>query len=380
MSAVPKRVPRQFCHMAESAWRATACGGIMSGQSWIEATAEQRAELRGLAGSSDREEADRARAMLLSLDGWPSDRIAAAFCAQPDSVRHWRWIFGREGVAGLRARKAPGPEPVKARAALTVVEEVLAPGVSDRPNWTLPRLADAIEKRTGQRISKSRLSVVLRKKGGFGWRRPRHTLKGRQDADAVDWSGLRLRLLKQQAAAGDIVLLFEDESEALTHPYLARAWAKRGCDLRVEAPGQARKRAMIGVLDYAARKLIVNTSATKRSSDFIAFLGRLDASYRPCPARQQKPVVLVLDNGPIHTSKASRAALSARDWLTVEWLPKYAPELNDIERSWRDLKGHFLAHQTFADADHLERAIHKGIADMNVERQSLLCTNLRIAA
>jgi transposase len=187
-------------------------------------------------------------------------------------------------------------------------------------------------------------------------------------------------LLKQQAEAGDITLLFGDESEALTHPYLARAWAKRGCDLRVEAPGQSKKRAMIGALDCATRKLIVNTSATKRSSDFIAFLGRLEASYGPCPARQNKPVVLVLDNGPIHTSKASRTALSARDWLTVEWLAKYAPELNDIERSWRDLKGHFLAHQTFADADHLDRAIHKAIADMNQERQSTLCTNLRIAA
>jgi hypothetical protein len=65
-------------------------------------------------------------------------------------------------------------------------------------------------------------------------------------------------LLKQQAAAGDIVLLFEDESEALTHPYLARAWAKRGSDLRVEAPGQARKVAMFGVLDLAAHKLIVS--------------------------------------------------------------------------------------------------------------------------
>jgi transposase len=191
---------------------------------------------------------------------------------------------------------------------------------------------------------------------------------------------LRLRLLKQQAEAGDITLLFGDESEALTHPYLARAWARRGDDLRVEAPGQSKKRAMIGALDCAAHKLIVNTSATKVSSDFIAFLGRLDAIYGPCPGRPDKPVVFVLDNGPIHTSKASRAALAARDWLTIEWLPKYAPELNDIERSWRDLKAHFLAHQTFADTDHLDRAIHKGIADMNQERQSRLCTNLRIAA
>jgi transposase len=191
---------------------------------------------------------------------------------------------------------------------------------------------------------------------------------------------LRLRLLKQQAAVGDIVLLFGDESEALTHPYLARAWAKRGSDLRVEAPGQSRKRAMIGALDCAAHKLIVSTSATKRSSDFIAFLGRLDAICGPCPGRPEKPVVLVLDNGPIHTSKASRAALAAQAWLTVEWLPKYAPELNDIERSWRDLKRHFLAHQTFSDIDHLDRAIHLGIADMNLERQSRMCTNLRIAA
>jgi transposase len=210
------------------------------------------------------------------------------------------WPRGGRGAARAQGTR-PGAEE---GAGYFVIEDLLTPGVSDRPNWTPPRLAEEI----------------------------------------------------------------------------SRAWAKRGCDLRVEAPGQSKKRAMIGALDCAARKLIVNTSATKRSSDFIAFLGRLDAIYRPCPARQNKPVVLVLDNGPIHTSKASRAALSARDWLTVEWLAKYAPELNDIERSWRDLKGHFLAHQTFADADHLDRAIHKGIADMNEERQSPMCTNRRIAA
>ena len=84
----------------------------------------------------------------------------------------------------------------------------------------------------------------------------------------------------------------------------------------------------------------------------------------------------------------SSAALAARPWLTVEWLPKYAPELNDIERSWRDLKRHFLAHQTFTDTDHLDRAIHKGIADLNLERQpryvptceSLLRSNSRLSA
>ena len=60
----------------------------------------------------------------------------------------------------------------------------------------------------------------------------------------MDRAGLRRKLLKAQAEAGDIVLLFGDESEALTHPYLAHVWARRGADLRVPAPGQAAKVAM----------------------------------------------------------------------------------------------------------------------------------------
>jgi transposase len=66
----------------------------------------------------------------------------------------------------------------------------------------------------------------------------------------VERVGLRLQLRKQQAEAGDIILLYGDESEALTHPYLARAWAKSGADLRVPAPGQAKKVAMLGSFDH----------------------------------------------------------------------------------------------------------------------------------
>src|SRR5208337_1868078 len=215
----------------------------------------------------------------------------------------------------------------------------------------------------------------------FRWRRPRHTLKGRQTASEVDRIGLRLQLRKRQAEAGDIVLFFSTASEALTHPYLARAWAKSGADLRVPAPGQAKKVAMLGSLDHVTRQLIVHTSLTKRSSDFIAHLEQLDRLYGPQPGRQAKPIVLVEDNGPIHTSKRSLAALAARaHWLTVEWLPKYAPELNDIEPVWRDLKAHHLAHQTFTDAPALDQAIHDAVIDLNRERSPDPLARPRISA
>jgi len=177
------------------------------------------------------------------------------------------------------------------------------------------------------------------------------------------------------------VLLFADESEALTHPYLARAWAKCGADLRVPAPGQAKKVAMMGALDHAARRLIVHTSRTKRSTDFIALLEMLDDLYGPRPGLRVKPVVIVLDNGPIHVSKATTAALAARaHWLTVEWLPKYAPELNDIEVVWHDLKAHHLAHQTFTDAEALDRVIHAAVTALNTERSVDPLVKQRISA
>ena len=193
--------------------------------------------------------------------------------------------------------------------------------------------------------------------------------------------GLRLKLRKAQAEAGDIVLLFVDESEALTHPYLARAWAKRGADLRVPAPGQAKKVAMMGALDHAARRLVVHTSKTKRSADFMALLEILDGLYGPRPGVRTKPVVIVLDNGPIHVSKATTAALAARaHWLTVEWLPKYAPELNAIEAVWGHLKAHHLAHRTFTDPHHLDQTIHHAVADLNAHTNRCPLANRRISA
>ena len=82
----------------------------------------------------------------------------------------------------------------------------------------------------------------------------------------------------------------------------------------------------MGALDHTARKLIVHTSRTKRSTDFMALLETLDGLYGPRPGLPTKPVVIVLDNGPTHVSKATTAALATRaHWLTVEWLPSTRP-------------------------------------------------------
>ena len=140
----------------------------MAGRSPVTASEEQRKALQALALSRDRGEADRARAVLLTLGGWTSPRIAEAFGVREDTVRLWRSDFARGGVAALKASIAPGPPPVKTEAALRVVTPLLEAPVADRPNWTIPRLIAEIRAREGVEIGRSQLSKALRKKSSAG--------------------------------------------------------------------------------------------------------------------------------------------------------------------------------------------------------------------
>jgi len=140
----------------------------MAGKSPVTASDEHRIALLALATSRDRGEADRARAVLLTLAGWTSPKIAEAFAVREDTVRLWRSDFAKRGVEALKASVAPGPLPVKSEVALRVATPLLEAPVADRPNWTLPRLRAEIEAREGVRISRSQLSKALRKKSSGG--------------------------------------------------------------------------------------------------------------------------------------------------------------------------------------------------------------------
>jgi hypothetical protein len=80
----------------------------MAGKSAVRARDDQKAAVKALASGADRAEADRARAILLTLLGWTSGRIAEAFGVREDTVRLWRSDFANGGVEALKARVAPG--------------------------------------------------------------------------------------------------------------------------------------------------------------------------------------------------------------------------------------------------------------------------------
>src|SRR3954451_6802862 len=260
----------------------------MAGKSTLTADAAEQAALRGLSKSEQRGEADRARAILLTLEGRHAGEIAAVLGVHVSTVRNWRGYFSHGGAAAAREARTAGQDRAACRG-----DRGGDPERRHAPRWRVdagaPVYRDCPARRAGDLAAVACAPTAPK---GFAWRRPRHTLKGRQESAAVEASRERLAELKTKAAAGAIDLVFLDESEVLTHPYLARCWARRGAELRIQAPGQAKKQAMLGAFDPVNRRLLVHTSATKRSTDFVALLDQLGAVYGT--AERARPLVAVL--------------------------------------------------------------------------------------
>lgn len=143
---------------------------------------------------------------------------------------------------------------------------------------------------------------------------------------------------------------------------------RRGQQLIVDSPGQNSKVAAFGAINYATgqhRSLVPRVAkGGKNSAQFILFVGGLVVRAR----RTGKGVILALDNGPIHTSKKTMAFLThpeIRKHITVFWLPKYAPNLNDQERVWKVAKQQGVANVLLSNRDSLMDHVRRVLNSIN---------------
>ena len=119
--------------------------------------------MRALSKSEHRGEADRARAILLTLEGQRAKEIAAALGAYVSTVHNWRGYFAHGGVAGLRRRPRLGGQSVVGLHAGAIAATILNEDTRHDGGWTLPRLCAEIARRGGPAISPRWLSHQLRR-------------------------------------------------------------------------------------------------------------------------------------------------------------------------------------------------------------------------
>lgn len=76
------------------------------------------------------------------------------------------------------------------------------------------------------------------------------------------------------------------------------------------------------------------------------------------------PLIVVLDRLNAHRSAVRRLQERGASWLTVEWLPAYAPDLNPVEALRSHAKYSALANFVPDDLDHLNDAVLNAVDDI----------------
>ena len=154
------------------------------------------------------------------------------------------------------------------------------------------------------------------------------------------------------AASTGAWIVFEDEAGATLRPPKARTWAARGHTPVVAVSGKGGRVSMAALVCYRAGcrgRLFYRIRVHRRRRGERRSFSEDDYAALVAAAHVQlhAPIILLWDNLNVHCSAVMRAFCEAhRDWLTVVWLPAYAPELNATEGVWAHVKrdlGNLLA-------------------------------------
>jgi len=166
---------------------------------------------------------------------------------------------------------------------------------------------------------------------------------------------------KKNACRQRAWLIFQDESGVSERPPIRSTWAPKGKTPVLTHPYHWNKLSVGGALAYRwdgrrCRLLFRTLKGNFKAKDVIAFLKALKRHFR------NRRVILLWDRLPGHKAKITQEYLSTqRSWLSLEWLPAYAPELNPVEQVWGHSKGTALANQNVEDLDDVADALRRGL-------------------
>ncbi|MEW6747164.1 MAG: transposase [Planctomycetota bacterium] len=126
-------------------------------------------------------------------------------------------------------------------------------------------------------------------------------------------------------------IVFQDESGVSQRPPLRRTWAPKGKTPVIVHAFNWSKLSVSGVLAYRwdgkrSRLYFQVTPDSYDTPKLIEFLKELKRHFRG------QFVYLVWDGLPAHKSREMKEFLhEQRDWLAMEQLPGYCPDLNPVE-------------------------------------------------
>ena len=165
-------------------------------------------------------------------------------------------------------------------------------------------------------------------------------------------------MLEEQRSQGNIALYYGDETKISEEGFVPYGW--QFDDERVSIAASKGKSINCFGLLSRNNDFFSKITTTNINADFIVkTLDEFSFTIK-------KLTVVVLDNATCHTSNKVKKLLSI--WqnrgLFIFYLPPHSPQLNIIERLWKELKEGWLKPEDYVTADSLFYAVNRICANI----------------
>ena len=273
----------------------------------------------------------RAHIILLLAQGFTWASITAVLFCSSRTIARWKARFRQDRLDGLGGwQRGPaarlGPHWLAVVVGWLTTQTPRAFGFL-RSRWCCEVVVLLLWRLHRLEVSRETVRRHLHR-AELVWRRPRPVLR-REDPDrTLILAGLRGLLLN---LPDDETAVFEDEVDVNLNPKIGCMWMRRGQQAEVVTPGDNEKQYLAGSLHWRTGVLITTCGDKRDGKLFVAHLHELRRRLR-----RYKKIHVICDNARFHSGcwEVWEFCHKYGDRVVLHFLPKYAPELNPIERVW----------------------------------------------
>ena len=297
----------------------------------------------------------RSHCILLSHQKYKIVELMKIFQVSRNTIYNWLNNWEKSGLVGLYNRSGQGRKKIFNLAQQQKIRE----WVRETPK-NLGLVQEKISQEWGVVTSKDTIKRIL-KCLGMKWKRIRRVVGGSPDPELYKRKKQILSVLKKLSDHGAIDLRYLDESGFCLTPYVPYGWQ----DAEVSSGWTSNKSKRINVLGLLNRnnELYSYVFETRISSEIvIKFLDNYVEKI-------DKMTVVVLDNAPIHRSKAFQKKIAewSKKKLKIFWLPTYSPQLNLIENLWRFMKYEWIEPWAYSSWNNLVEYVENILKDFGTK-------------
>ena len=307
-------------------------------------------------------ERQRCHALILVHQGYSYREVARILLVDEETISRWVRQYQERGLAGLKNAPGWGGEHGQRELSGEQVEDLkrllraeAMPGTKVGSGWTNKAVQQLLTERFGVQYSKSgvrKLFALI----GWSYQRGRKLYLRRDPADQARYELETRAILGKYARSGQpVVPLAGDQSKVYLEGTLGRRWNPVG-EQPVVADGARQKRAenLYGAVHLGTGAEVAPFALEWQDSD--ATIRWYELLLEECPQGQ---LLLWQDQAPHHTSEEVADWLGAHRRIEVIEFPKYTPEENPKEATWKDLKEEVSHHHWYETMADLRAAIDR---------------------